>query len=43
MSKLGVVCPGGIEAVCKELVFPLVKALEVEEKDGPIPSYQSNW
>ena len=43
MSKVGAVHPDGIEALCKELVFLLVKALEGEEKGGPIPSHQPSW
>lgn len=40
MSKLRIVCSGGTEALCKQLVFALVQALEGEEKGGSIPSHQ---
>lgn len=43
ISKLRVAYSGGTEALCKQLVFALVKALEGEEKGGPVPSHQSSW
>lgn len=43
MSKLGVVSSGGVEDLCKELVFPFLKALKGEEKGGPAPSHQPSW